>query len=176
MSHKMQQFSNQATVKSMACASWWQICSQTDRQAGRRCLTAKNQVFKKITISNSIEVFWMFPGVYRVFLTWPNCSPASPCLLHHWMFSWPGCLHGQQGAGSSLCRPASPGVQSARTHPCHKAERLQVREVHHHDKMCYYVGVWSEPDGQSSIAQGFGCATRGDQRQTHIHQPSGEVH
>lgn len=145
------------------------------RQAGRRCLAAKNQVLKKIPLCNSIKVFWMFPWVCKVFLTWPDCSPASPCLLHHWMFSWPGCLHGQQGAGSSLCRPASPGVQSARTHPCHRAERPQVREVQH-DKTLLLCGVWSEPDGQSSISQGFGCATRGDQRQTHIHQPFAEVH
>lgn len=50
-------------------------------------------------------------------LTWPGCSPTSPCLPCLWGSSWPGCLHGQSDAGSSLCLPASAGVRSVWTHP-----------------------------------------------------------
>ncbi len=44
----------------------------------------------------------------------------------------------------------------------------------------YFFHPWLRPlqhppDSQSSISQGFGCATWGDQRQPHIHQPLGEV-
>ena len=72
-------------------------------------------------------MFYIFPVGCHVSLTWPGCSPASPCLPSRWGFSWPGCLHGRQDGGSSLCLPASPGVQSAQTRPWHTAEQRQSR-------------------------------------------------
>lgn len=51
---------------------------------------------------------------------------------------------------------------------------LQVERLKTHSPHVYTEN--SLPDGQSCVAQGFGSATRGHQRQTHIHQTFGELY
>lgn len=138
-SHRMsthgQQVSNYPAAKSTRHASWlkstclhstWVTRAQTFHFHSAFSLsTASTHKYPSYCTHQSIRKL-LHIYVCCVSLTWPGCSPASPCQRCHWVFFWPGYLHALQDAGSSLCRPASLDVQSAQTHPWHKAETLRT--------------------------------------------------